>query len=119
PIWSEEPVSRGNWSYDHDLKTVVFSEPVTAKYVRLTAIGSGDNEGGNKYASAAEVRIVIENNIECVTPLTIDVITPKEYIFDEDWSAEGNPVDISNKFDTIEIVSGNPVIPTGGIICDT
>ena len=50
-----EKVAEGTWVQDSTVKTVMFEEPVQAKYVKLLAITSVGN-----YASAAEARLIGE-----------------------------------------------------------
>ena len=52
-----EPVCRGQFSADISLKTVKFDQPVTARYVRLVALSTFDQQ---PFASLAEFD-VIEN----------------------------------------------------------
>lgn len=52
-------VSTGNWEDSQDWKLAEFTEPVVAKYVRLTGVHTYGSSAANvdKYMSAAEIRL--------------------------------------------------------------
>ncbi len=53
-----EEVSTGEWTDDHELKTVMFEESDTIRYVKLSALDSLSNSTTYVFASAAEIRLL-------------------------------------------------------------
>lgn len=57
-LWGE-PVARGTFARNAALKTVKFTQPISAKFIKLTAL-SGHAEG--PWASLAELRVLTDTN---------------------------------------------------------
>ena len=54
--WSE-PVSKGSFANNQNIKKVMFEQPVKARYLRFRALS---NQAGNDYATGAEFKIMAE-----------------------------------------------------------
>ncbi len=103
-VWGN-PVQTGTWAYNHDLKEVEL--PIRrGRYVRLRAMREG---GGNKWASAAEIRVLTAVVIPCEKTIKINVQRPTTYTFEGTWSPS-DPNGSSKIIDDFVVNSGDAII---------
>ena len=67
--WKEVAVTEGTkvWAVDNTWKMAKFETPVQAKYIRFSGVETHDDQGGNKWMSAAEIRVKVTKE-EVVPP---------------------------------------------------
>ncbi len=110
-VWGSPIVTDGKWAYNRDEKTARFPETF-GRYVRLEAISTGAYilEDHNKFASAAEINVIVNKTTECEKTMQIKVEMPRVYSFNGAWLNDIDPSGVSREFDDIIIGSGEALI---------
>ena len=72
--WKEVAVTEGTkvWAVDNTWKMAKFETPVQAKYIRFSGVETHDDQGGNKWMSAAEIRVKVTKE-EVVPPTATEL----------------------------------------------
>ena len=60
------------WAVDNTWKMAKFETPVQAKYIRFSGVETHDDQGGNKWMSAAEIRVKVTKE-EVVPPTATEL----------------------------------------------
>ena len=109
-----DAVKTGIWAYDTVLKEVEF--PIkSGRYLRLEAKPNPD-EPTRLWASAAEIRVITADIVNCEKTITINVQKPQTYVYNNGWEDNEDPSGISKLIDTLEIRSGDAVISSNTLI---
>lgn len=84
--WMDVPVTPGTqeWSSSAAWKLAKFVNPVQAKYVRFSGVETYDDQGGNKYMNAAEIRVKVTDKMPEPTVKELQIkAMPKKTVYAE------------------------------------